>query len=1004
MYKPNEDTVEIACKQWFEDIGYISMRGEETTDQRLRGKYSEIILSSILKNKLQELNPEIPSSLVDEIIVKLNSLNSLDINKNNQEFHKWLIGGIPINYYQGNKEENKLIKLIDFINFGNNEFRVVNQFTVTTSTERKRPDLVIFLNGLPIGVIELKNMLGEDTDILSAYNQLQTYKNKIPDLFIFNELMVISDGYKARIGSLTAKFDRFVPWRTIDGKKEADKLYFELEVLIKGLFNKSYLLDLIKNFITYKETDDSVEKVIAMYHQIGAVNKAIDRTLEAIRNKRGKAGVIWHTQGSGKSYSMLFFANKIRKVTELSNPTIVVLTDRNDLDNQIYNNFLTSPDLVSGVERADSVADLEDLLDRDAGGIIFSTMQKFRNDEYSQGKFSKVNKRKNIVVVADEAHRTQYGTKQGFARNVRLALPNATFIGFTGTPIDFEGRSTVTVFGDLIDIYDIEQSIQDRSTVRIYYDARLAKLDLVNHNIDEEYEEINENVEEHIKQEGKSKWANLEKVVGTKKRLEKIGNDIVRDFNDRGVEGKAMVVAMSRRIAVDLYNIMKSLPEAPQMTVVITTSSSDGPEYDEFKRNKTQQREVEKKFKDPKDSLKIVIVRDMWLTGFDIPCLHTMYIDKPMKDHNLMQAIARVNRVFKDKEGGLVVDYIGIAEDIKKASAYYTKKGIPKSVALDIDNIMGLLKDKLEILREFFKRFDISGWLNKEEKDQLYFIKHGADHLIEGGDESKKNFLKESKVMIKLLALLPYSEEIENIREERIFYESVRKLLVKNSFGAREKSVKETAIKQLINESISSDEVFDIFDETNSDRPNISKLTEDVLRKIERIEFKNLQIEILRKIINDEIKIRLRLNMYRYKNLKDLLEKTIKRYHNRSLTSAQIFDELVKIAEEMMEEEKNHIKLGMSDEEYAFYSLLKDKDTERMDDAKLKKIVVAVIKSIKNNLTIDWFIRENVKSSIRSDVRRVLRRNGFLDDKQQNQLVEDVMLQAEGLWQDYIAA
>jgi type I restriction enzyme R subunit len=710
---------------------------------------------------------------------------------------------------------------------------------------------------------------------MGAYNQLQTYKEKISDLFYFNELMVISDGFTARVGSLTADFERYAPWRTFDGLRLANNKYLELEVLTKGIFTKSKVLDLIKNFVTYKETDESVIKIVAMYHQIGAVNKALESTIKAVSSSDKRAGVIWHTQGSGKSFSMLFFASKLAKSIELNNPTIIVLTDRNDLDNQLFGNFSTSPDLLRGVEQTESVKDLEKMLQKEAGGIIFTTMQKFRDDEYKNDAFNKSNDRENIIVIADEAHRSQYGTKEGYARNVRLALPNATFIGFTGTPIDMEGKSTINVFGDLIDVYDIEQAVEDGATVRIYYEARLAKLDLVNPDIDEDYEDINETVEEDIKQKEKSKWAALEKVIGSKDRLEKIGVDIVEHFNHRELEGKAMIVVMSRQIAVDLYNIIKNIPNAPEITCVMTTNSSDSEAFNEFKRNKKEQKEIEKRFKDPNDPLKIVIVRDMWLTGFDVPCLHTMYIDKPMKGHNLMQAIARVNRVFKDKEGGLIVDYIGIASDLKKALAYYTEGGIKTNDIPDIDEVIGLLKDKLEILREFFKGFLINGWLSKSKSEQLYFVKQGADHILDGGDENKKEFAKESEALIKLFSLLPYSEEIENLREERIYYETVRGLLIKNSVGIREKTVKETAIKQLINESITSKGVIDIFEEVGSHKPDISILSDEFLEEIKGIEFKNIQIEILRKIINDEIKIKILKNVVKYRNLKELLEKSI---------------------------------------------------------------------------------------------------------------------------------
>ena len=1006
MTKPNEDTLEYACIEWLESLNYEYLHGTETIDSGYRNKYSDVLLQSIVKDKLKQFNPQVPNLTIDEVYEKLNSLNSFDLNKNNQKFHNYLVNGITVSYEKNGEIVDDIVKLIDFNNPDKNDFKVVNQFTVILNDNNKRPDLVIFLNGFPIGIFELKNMFDEDATIMGAYNQLQTYKEKISDLFYFNELMVISDGFTARVGSLTADFERYAPWRTFDGLRLANNKYLELEVLTKGIFTKSKVLDLIKNFVTYKETDESVIKIVAMYHQIGAVNKALESTIKAVSSSDKRAGVIWHTQGSGKSFSMLFFASKLAKSIELNNPTIIVLTDRNDLDNQLFGNFSTSPDLLRGVEQTESVKDLEKILQKEAGGIIFTTMQKFRDDEYKNDAFNKSNDRENIIVIADEAHRSQYGTKEGYARNVRLALPNATFIGFTGTPIDMEGKSTINVFGDLIDVYDIEQAVEDGATVRIYYEARLAKLDLVNPDIDEDYEDINETVEEDIKQKEKSKWAALEKVIGSKDRLEKIGVDIVEHFNHRELEGKAMIVVMSRQIAVDLYNIIKNIPNAPEITCVMTTNSSDSEAFNEFKRNKKEQKEIEKRFKDPNDSLKIVIVRDMWLTGFDVPCLHTMYIDKPMKGHNLMQAIARVNRVFKDKEGGLIVDYIGIASDLKKALAYYTEGGIKTNDIPDIDEVIGLLKDKLEILREFFKGFLINGWLSKSKSQQLYFVKQGADHILDGGDENKKEFAKESEALIKLFSLLPYSEEIENLREERIYYETVRGLLIKNSVGIREKTVKETAIKQLINESITSKGVIDIFEEVGSHKPDISILSDEFLEEIKGIEFKNIQIEILRKIINDEIKIKILKNVVKYRNLKELLEKSIKSYHNRNLTSAEIIQKLIEMAKDIKSDDNRCFQLGLTPEECAFYDTIREGHETIMSDDELRGIVRKLIESIRNNLKIDWSSREDVKANIRSTVKRILRRSDFkkLPEQEFDIVVANVILQAEGLWKDFKVA
>lgn len=1001
----NENTLEIACIEWFKEIGYDHLSREDTVTSNDKDGYREVIFKSAFRNKLFDFNPQVPMDAIDEAISKIESLHGDNINKNNQLFHDMFTNGIPVRYHKDDNAVDDIVNIVDFNNPNNNEFAVVDQFTVIIGDENKRPDLVILINGLPIGVCELKNMFNIDTTILDAYNQLQTYKDKIPDLFFFNELLVISDGSTARIGSVTADFERFAPWRTLDNLVEADKSYFELEVLVKGVFAKEKILDLIKNFITFKDNDIGTNKIIAMYHQVGAVNKALDTTVQAVKGEDKRAGVIWHTQGSGKSFSMLFFASKLIKLPELNNPTVIVLTDRNDLDNQIYSNFSTSRDILRDIERADSIASLEKMLQREAGGILFSTMQKFRDEEYSKESFIQVNERENIIVIADEAHRTQYGTKTGYARNMRKALPNATFIGFTGTPINLEEKSTINVFGDLIDIYDIEQSIKDGATVNIYYEPRLAKIDLTNILVDEDYEEINEDVEFDIKQAGKAKWAALEKVVGTQERLTTVGHDIVNHFNyrDQQINGKAMIVVMSRRIALDLYNILKSVPGVPGLTIVMTTSSSDGPEYNKFKRNNNEQREIENKFKDPDDPLKIVIVCDMWLTGFDIPCLHTMYIDKPMKDHNLMQAIARVNRVFKDKEGGLIVDYIGIADNLKKALSFYTKDGIGSHKILEVDDLIGLLRDKIEIVRDFFMGIEIDGLLNMKEIEQLNLIKKGADHILSGGDENKINFVRETEALIKLFALLPYSQEIEGYREERIFYERVRQFLIKSSVGIKDKTIRDTAIRQLINQSIGSEGIKDISEILGGGDPEISILSEGFLADVASLKFENIQIELLRKAISGEIIRSRKFNLAKYKNFKELLEKTIANYHNKVLSSAVIIKALVDLAREIMAEEDALDKSSMTREEHAFYDAIMENGQDILNDKKSKEVVKEIIKSIKDNLTIDWSSREDIKAGMRADVKRVLRRSGF-SDKAQNSIVKNIMQQAEELWRDFIAA
>jgi type I restriction enzyme, R subunit len=1014
-----------------------------------RASYSDCILEHTLEQAIDRLNPAIPASARYEAYKQVLDLYSPQLITTNETFHKLLAEGVPVTVQKDGQERGERVWLVDFQNPDNNCFYAINQFTVIERSQNKRPDVILFVNGLPLVVMELKNPADEHATIRKAYDQIQTYKSVIPSLFFCNAFCVISDGLEAKAGTISSPFSRFQTWKTIDGKKEAASHVSQLEVLIKGMLKKDTLLDLIRNFIVFEKnkkidtktgiTQVETIKKIAGYHQYHAVNKAVESTRKAISEKGNrKAGVIWHTQGSGKSLSMVFYSGKL--IHNLDNPTIVLITDRNDLDQQLFDTFAGSISLLgSAPVQAESRDHLKSLLRVASGGIVFTTIQKFF-PENDRTVYDELSPRRNIIVIADEAHRTQYGFKAklidtkddkgnltgkriayGFAKYIRDALPNASFIGFTGTPVENTDINTPAVFGDYIDIYDIAQAVEDGATVKIYYESRLAKV-----NLTEEGRRLVEEFDKEMVDDGasetqkaKAKWTKLEAVVGHPERLKNLARDIVTHYEKRTevFEGKAMIVAMSRRIAVALYDAIIAIrPEwhsedlkAGSLKVVMTSSSSDKMEFDPedpdslvipscHRTNKEDRRLLSDRMKDPQDGLKMVIVRDMWLTGFDVPCLHTLYIDKLMRRHTLMQAIARVNRVFLDKPGGLVVDYIGIGNALKEALAFYSNSGGKGDPAETQDRALELFLEKIEVVRQMFHSFDYKRFFTVGTAERLSTILQ-AEEFILSIEQGKERFTGESTALTKLFALsIPHEDALE-LTDEVAFFQSVRARLLKFEAGEGESTKNyESAIRQIVNQAVESTEVVDIFDAAGIKKPDISLLSEDFLQDIKDMKHKNLALELLKKILNDEIRVRLKFNITQGKNLLEMLEASIKKYQNNLLTTAEIIEELLAIARQVRESDGLAEKLKLSKEEFAFYSALEINDSAVMQlgDETLKMIAREVADKVRKNATIDWAMKESARAKLMVIVRRTLNKYGYPPDKQEK-TVNTVLKQAEVL-------
>ncbi|GIV40199.1 MAG: hypothetical protein KatS3mg033_1999 [Thermonema sp.] len=1212
--KLNENTIEQYAIELLQQQGFQYLYGPHIApdgENPERAAYEDVLLTNRLKNAIQKINPSVPAEVQEEALKEVRRVHSSELIAANETFHRMLTEGIKVTYQKDGQTRGDSVCLIDFQNPGNNEFVVVNQFTVIENGVNKRPDIVLFVNGIPLVVMELKNAANENATIQSAFRQIQTYKQSIPSLFTYNAFSVISDGFEARAGTLSADMSRFMAWKSADGKREASQLVSQLETLIKGMLNKTTLLDLIRHFIVYEKSKREDPKTgqitiatikkLAAYHQYYAVNKAVESVLRAANyspplegwSKTGvvsspplegwqtksdgvvkrasknyfslpynpklkerarelrkagnlaevlfwqrvhkgkfkgldfdrqkiignyivdfycpnyqvvieidgsshddkmeydaerdhylqslgltvihisakeilqsidavmqwlydhpafqgkepstppsqqnfveespeqyslpgvkqqpkgdrKGGVVWHTQGSGKSLSMVFFTGKI--VLAMDNPTVVVITDRNDLDDQLFDTFAASTQLLrQEPKQAESRQDLKEKLKVASGGIIFTTIQKFQPEEGDV--FETLSERENIIVIVDEAHRTQYGfkgkidkstgeLKYGFAKYLRDALPNATYIGFTGTPVEKDDKNTPAVFGNYIDIYDIAQAVEDGATVPIYYESRLAKV-----NLSEEGRKLLEQLDEELEQEDltetqkvKAKWTQLEALIGSESRLKNVAKDIVEHFEKRQeiFEGKGMIVTMSRRIAAELYEeIIKLRPEwhsdeldKGAIKVVMTSASSDGPKIAKHHTSKQQRKILAERMKDPNDELKLVIVRDMWLTGFDAPCMHTLYIDKPMKGHNLMQAIARVNRVYKDKPGGLVVDYLGIASDLKKALSFYSDSGGRGEPAIAQEQAVNLMLEKLEVVQQMLYGFDYKAYFRAATSKKLSIILEAQEHIL-SLEDGKKRFINEVTALSKAFALAVPHDKAMDVKDEVAFFQAVKARLAKFDATGSGKTNEEieTTIRQVIDKALVSEQVIDIFDAAGIKKPDISILSEEFLLELKGMEHKNVAMEVLKKLLNDEIKARSRTNLVKSKSLKEMLESAIKKYHNKILTAAEVIEELIKISKEIVALDKQAEELGLSDFEYAFYTAVAENKSARelMGKEKLRELAVVLTEKVKNNATIDWTIKESVRAKLKVIIKRTLRQYGYPPDMAKL-ATETVLKQAE---------
>ncbi len=1064
MAKLCESALEEMTIEELQSLGYTYISGVDLAPDALnpeRNSYGDILLLGRLQAAMSKLNPTISADVIHGAARKLSRIATSNMLADNEEFHLMLVNGVPVEYRKNGDIKGDFVHVVDFENPLNNEFLVVNQYTIVQNNNNKRPDVLLFINGIPLVIFELKNPADENATCHKAYDQLQAYKIAIPGLFTYNEICIISDGLEAKAGSLTASYSRFSAWKTKDGIKEATKFDDELSTMIHGLCNPLTLIDYIQNFVTYEksQTEDKVThivkvetvKKIAAYHQYYAVNKAVEQTIRASGvgtsklalqedpanyglpaasdQPKGdrKAGVVWHTQGAGKSLSMVFYTGKI--VRALNNPTILVINDRNDLDDQLFDTFAGNGDLLrQPPKQADSCEELKTLLKVASGGIVFTTIQKFIPDN-NASVYELLSARENIVVIADEAHRTQYGFNAklrdikengevvgqriayGFAKYIRDALPNATFIGFTGTPVEKQDANTPAVFGNYIDIYDIAQAVEDNVTVRIFYESRLAKVNLTEEGkriveqFDAELDEVGEADEATA---AKIKWAKLEAIVGNEDRIRILANDIVSHFEERQqvFEGKSLVVAMSRRIAVTLYDaIIKLRPEWHSddldkgvIKVVMTSSSSDGAAIQKHHTTKAQRKALALRLKDENDPLKIVIVRDMWLTGFDAPCLNTMYIDKPMKDHSLMQAIARVNRVFKDKPGGLIVDYIGIATNLKKALGFYAESGGKGVPAETHQKAVEIMLEKVEVVRGILHGFDYSTFFSSVVKDKLSLILRAEDFIL-GVDDGKNRYVREVSLLGQAYALAkPDPATFENA-EEIAFFQAVKARLTKFETGGNGKDESyDSVIRNIVNSAIASDQVVDIFSAAGLEKPELSILSEEFLKEIEGMKYKNVAIELLKKLLSDEIRLRSKHNLAKSKTLMEMLDGALKRYQNNLLTTAEIIEELIRIAREINASDKRGKDMGLSEDELAFYDALETNNSavKVLGDDQLREIAREIADKVRKNATIDFAIKETARARIMVIVRRILNKYGYPPDKQPA-AIELVMKQAENL-------
>lgn len=1041
----NEQQLEKLCLIWFQQVGWQFAHGPDIapdSNAPERTDYHQVVLRERLLAALARINPQIPTAALEQAVHALQTVSEPQMVVRNRSVHRLLLSGVSVEFEVGEQKKQDWVYFIDFAQPSNNDFLVVNQFTITGTRQPRRPDLIAFVNGLPLAVVELKNPASEQTDVWDAFNQLQTYKDEISDLFNSNAALVVSDGWTARVGSLTANAERMLPWRTILNEDDRPPLQMELETVVRGFFKPELFLDYVRHFVMFEQDGDGIVKKIAGYHQFHAVREAVratviasqdeDKGVLAVHEERGtyskevqpgsrKAGVVWHTQGSGKSITMACYAGKLLQQPEMKNPTLVVVTDRNDLDGQLFATFCAASDLLKTTPlQAGDRDELRDMLaSREAGGIIFTTVQKFALQEEEE-THPLLSDRTNIVVISDEAHRSQYGTKGrldtktgryvfGYARHLHDALKNATFLGFTGTPIALEDRDTREVFGDYVSIYDIQDAVDDGATVPIFYESRLAKLDVNQAEIDtlnEQVEEVVEDEEDIVSREKtKGEWAALEKLVGSEPRLQQVARDLIEHFEARVsvADGKAMIVCMSRDICAHLYSAIVSLrpdwhsddPELGVIKVVMTGSAADKALLQPHLYSKQVKKRLETRFKDVKDPLKLVIVRDMWLTGFDAPCCHTMYIDKPMKGHNLMQAIARVNRVFKNKPGGLVVDYIGIANELKAALKTYTDakgKGDPTHNSAEA---LAVLLEKMDIVRGMMHGFDYGAF----ETRPLELLVPVANHIL-GLKDGKTRFLDTMLAVTKAFSLCGTLDEAAPLRKEIAFFSAIKAAITKFTTVDKKRSdaEKNSALKQILDNAIISDGVDDIFALAGLDKPNIGLLSDEFLEDVRQMKSRNLAVELLEKLLRDEVKARARNNVVQEKKYGDRLLETLRKYHNRAIETAQVIEELIQLAKEFKAALEREASLGLGHDEIAFYDALANNESavRELGDETLKKIATELTEKLRASSTIDWQVRESVRARMRILVRRCLQRWKYPPD-QQSDAVELVLKQAESL-------
>ena len=1039
MPKVSESQLEEHVLKLLESEGYLCEHGEafepgvifEPDTSANRQSYRGTFLEERLNQAVRQLNSDIPEDSIVRALDQLRDQKFPELSQENRRVHTLLINGIPVEYQRGTESIHGKVRLIDWEG-GNNEWFAVSQFTVVGARKR-RPDIVLFLNGIPLVVIELKNAESENANLQSAFNQIQTYKEDIPALFQSNLINVISDGVTARYGSLSAGMSRFMTWRTVDGETLADpKSFLAIETLVRGLLTPSVLIDVLRYFTVFENDGRGLVKKVAGYHQFHAAKKALKRTEDAL-GSAGRGGVVWHTQGSGKSLLMAFFSGMLVHAPKLGNPTILVLTDRNDLDDQLYGTFSKCIDLFGQTpEKIESVSDLRESLDRQVGGVIFSTIQKFRPDP--DGRFDEITNRQNLVVLVDEAHRSQYGfaakintdtgeKSYGFAYYLRVGLPNATFVGFTGTPIELVGQNTREVFGDYIDVYDISQAVQDEATVPIHYEGKIVKLTVeedIQDAIDLEFDDATLDLEDSERQRLARKWSQLEALAGAQKRIDELANLIVEHFERRqqAIVGKAMIVCMSRRICVELYDALAKLRPSwhsdsdteGKLKIVMTGSASDPEEFRPHVRSKSKLEALANRFRNPSDSFELVIVRDMWLTGFDCPSMHTLYVDKPMRGHNLMQAIARVNRIFENKPAGLIVDTIGIATDLKAALSFYSDKD-RQITGVNMEEAVAALEECIEVVRTMFHGFDYQRAFDAEPAVRLRILVDASEHVLsmEGAaDEqrtsSRKRFMDAVARLEKAFKLSSGSNEAASVTDEVAFFSSVKitiRKLEEDRGETRSKADIDRAIQRIVDQAVSSTEVVDLLAAAGIKSPDISVLSEEFLAEMQQIPQKHLAVEALRKLLNGEVKTRTRTNVVQQRQFLKQIQDAMTKYHNRVLDTMQLIQELIEIARKLRDEPED----GLNEEEKAFYDALADNESAMkvMGNDKLKLIAAELVNEVRNSVSVDWWRFEQRRNKIRVAIKRLLRKHGYPPDLQES-AVKVVVMQAEAISTEISAA